>query len=149
MARHGFGRGEYQYFAYPLPSLLAALRPALYRRLQPIANRWHAAMGLPTSFPADHAEFLARCHAAGQLCARYDAHILYLKTALCACLRSDITRRKHEQNIQFFDDLLLRVHESLNGPGGTAWTRIPSGPRSAARYRTDASSAALATPITL
>lgn len=67
MARHGFGRGEYQYFAYPLPSLLAALRPALYRRLQPIANRWHAAMGLPTSFPADHAEFLARCHAAGQL----------------------------------------------------------------------------------
>lgn len=67
MARHGFGRGEYQYFAYPLPSLLAALRPALYPRLQPIANRWHAAMGLPTSFPADHAEFLARCHAAGQV----------------------------------------------------------------------------------
>ncbi|MGE5864588.1 MAG: 2OG-Fe(II) oxygenase [Rhizobacter sp.] len=67
MARHGFGRGEYQYFAYPLPSLLTALRPALYQRLQPIANRWHAAMGLPTSFPADHAEFLARCHAAGQL----------------------------------------------------------------------------------
>ncbi|CAN7498713.1 2OG-Fe(II) oxygenase [Rhizobacter sp. LjRoot28] len=67
MARHGFGRGEYQYFAYPLPPLLAALRPALYARLQPIANRWHAAMGLAAGFPADHAEFLARCHAAGQV----------------------------------------------------------------------------------
>ncbi len=66
MARHGFGRGEYKYFANPLPPEVAALRGALYARLTPVANRWHAAMGLPVRFPGDHAAFLARCHAAGQ-----------------------------------------------------------------------------------
>jgi len=66
MARHGFGRGEYKYFSYPLPSTIATLRPALYRALAPIANRWHAAMGISTRFPATHADFIKRCHAAGQ-----------------------------------------------------------------------------------
>jgi hypothetical protein len=66
MARHGFGQGEYKYYAYPLPGPIAALRPRLYARLAPIANRWNAAMGLPTRYPPAHAEFLARCHAAGQ-----------------------------------------------------------------------------------
>ena len=66
MARHGFGRGEYKYFAHPLPDPVAALRGALYARLAPVANRWHQAMGLPVRFPPDHAAFLARCHAAGQ-----------------------------------------------------------------------------------
>ncbi|MDN3563180.1 2OG-Fe(II) oxygenase [Paeniroseomonas aquatica] len=66
MARHGYGRGEYQYFAEALPDPVQALRGALYPRLVPVANRWNAAMGLAVRYPAEHAEFLARCHAAGQ-----------------------------------------------------------------------------------
>ncbi len=66
MARHGFGRGEYKYFAYPLPEPIAALRRAVYRRLVPTANRWHAALRLETTFPAEHEAFIERCHAAGQ-----------------------------------------------------------------------------------
>jgi len=67
MGRHGFGRGEYKYFAYPLPPLISALRPALYARIQGLANRWNEAMGLDLWYPPDHAAFLARCHASGQL----------------------------------------------------------------------------------
>ncbi|WP_343518188.1 2OG-Fe(II) oxygenase [Sphingomonas sp.] len=66
MARHGFGRGEYRYFAYPLPPLVSALRSALYPYLADIANRWHDRMGLERRFPASHDEFLAECHAGGQ-----------------------------------------------------------------------------------
>lgn len=67
MSRHGFGRGEYQYFARPLPALVAGLREAMYPRLVPVADRWSAAMGLATRYPEQHAQFLARCHEAGQL----------------------------------------------------------------------------------
>ncbi|CAO3356805.1 2OG-Fe(II) oxygenase [Azospirillum palustre] len=66
MERHGFGKGEYKYFSHPLPEPIVALRAPLYRRLAPVANRWAAAMGLDTRYPAEHAEFLERCHAAGQ-----------------------------------------------------------------------------------
>ncbi|PAY08205.1 proline hydroxylase [Bradyrhizobium sp. UFLA03-84] len=66
MGRHGFGRGEYKYFSYPLPDLIAELRPALYARLTATANRWNQTMGIEISYPSSHAAFLKRCHDAGQ-----------------------------------------------------------------------------------
>jgi hypothetical protein len=66
MARHGFGRGEYKYFDYPLPGIIADLRTELYRQLAPVANRWNTALGVDVRYPAIHAEFLERCHKAGQ-----------------------------------------------------------------------------------
>jgi len=66
MARHGFGRGEYKYFAYPLPDVVAGLRTSLYPRLSGVANRWHETLGIETRYPDNHSAFLDRCHRAGQ-----------------------------------------------------------------------------------
>jgi hypothetical protein len=66
MARHGFGSGEYKYYRYPLPPLVAELRTRLYERLTPIANRWQHALGADNAYPARFADFLERCHSAGQ-----------------------------------------------------------------------------------
>jgi hypothetical protein len=78
MARHGFGSGEYQYFRYPLPEPLARLRRELYPPLAAVANRWSEALGTDAAYPPTHAEFLERCHRAGQrrptpLLLRYEA----------------------------------------------------------------------------
>ncbi|HEY7928635.1 MAG TPA: 2OG-Fe(II) oxygenase [Steroidobacteraceae bacterium] len=78
MSRHGFGRGEYRYFAYPLPPAVQALRSSIYPHLAPIANDWYERMADPVRFPPTHEQFLARCHAAGQrlptpLLLRYEA----------------------------------------------------------------------------
>jgi uncharacterized protein len=66
MSRHGFGQGEYKYFAHPLPDVIATARRALYPRLARVANTWNERMRLPVRYPAEHQAFLARCHAAGQ-----------------------------------------------------------------------------------
>ena len=66
MSRHGFGSGEYKYFRYPLPDLVESLRTSIYPHLVPIANRWNSALGITTSFPINHSDYIVRCHASGQ-----------------------------------------------------------------------------------
>ena len=66
ISRHGFGRGEYKYFTHPLPETVAKFRASFYPRLRPLANRWNETLNLKARFPEDHADFLLRCHAAGQ-----------------------------------------------------------------------------------
>ena len=88
MARHGFGRGEYKYFRYPLPDPIGALRAALYPRLAPVANRWHADMGLDAPYPSSHADYLAQCHAAGQ--ARPTPLLLKYEPGDYNCLHQDL-----------------------------------------------------------
>jgi hypothetical protein len=88
MGRHGFGRGEYKYFSYPLPDLIAALRPALYARLQGIANSWNEAMGIDIRYPDRHDAFLKRCHDAGQ--ARPTPLLLQYEAGDYNCLHQDL-----------------------------------------------------------
>jgi len=88
MARHNFGRGEYKYLRYPLPSLVAELRQALYRALAPLANRWHERLRLEPHFPVKLEAYLARCHAAGQ--ARPTPLILKYEAGDYNCLHQDL-----------------------------------------------------------
>ena len=88
MARHGFGRGEYRYFAYPLPALVGRLRKRLYRQLAPIANRWSEALRSKVRYPAELDEFLERCHAAGQ--ARPTPLLLRYGAGDFNCLHQDL-----------------------------------------------------------
>ncbi len=88
MGRHGFGRGEYKYFCYPLPELIAGLRPALYARLHDVANRWNEAMGIAIRYPDRHKTFLERCHAAGQT--RPTPLLLQYEAGDYNCLHQDL-----------------------------------------------------------
>ena len=88
MARHGFGRGEYKYFGYPLPGMVSALRETFYPHLVPTANHWNSAMGMAVQYPDTHAEFIARCHAAGQL--RPTPLLLEYEAGDYNCLHQDV-----------------------------------------------------------
>jgi len=88
MTRHRFGRGEYRYFAAPLPPLVAALRRALYARLAPVANRWLAALRRPADYPPALATYLARCRAAGQT--RPTPLLLHYRAGDYNCLHQDL-----------------------------------------------------------
>jgi hypothetical protein len=88
MARHGFGRGEYQYFAHPLPDVVAALRSSVYGHLAPLANDWATRLGDATHYPDTHAEYLARCHAAGQ--SRPTPLLLRYRAGDFNCLHQDL-----------------------------------------------------------
>ena len=88
MGQHGFGRGEYKYFSYPLPDLIASVRTALYRHLVPIANRWNDAMGIDIHYPGEHPDFIERCHQAGQV--RPTPLLLQYETGDYNCLHQDL-----------------------------------------------------------
>lgn len=88
MARHGFGRGEYKYFRYPLPDIISALRTSMYPKLAPIANRWNEAMGMDVHYPVHHVDFIKRCHEAGQL--RPTPLLLQYEPGDYNCLHQDL-----------------------------------------------------------
>jgi len=111
MARHGFGRGEYKYFGYPLPALVTELRTAVYPRLVPIANHWNKAMNSSVQYPEVHADFIERCHKAGQI--KPTPLMLYYGKDDYNCLHQDLYG-EHVFPLQF-TILLSEPHRDFAG----------------------------------
>ena len=125
MARHGFGKGQYRYFAYPLPPLVAGLRTALYRSLAPIANLWAERLRQPDIWPAEHEALIARCHAFGQ--ARPTPLLLSYREGDYNCLHQDLYGPIH---------FPLQAIAMLSGPDdfeGGALTLVETCPRMQSR----------------
>lgn len=111
MARHGFGKGEYRYFSYPLPQLVSELRTSAWTRLAPVANRWNEAMKIDVRYPDTHADFVARCHDAGQ--SRPTPLMLDYKAGDYNCLHQDLYG-EHVFPLQLAI-LLSEPHEDFDG----------------------------------
>ncbi|KTB65033.1 proline hydroxylase [Pseudomonas fluorescens ICMP 11288] len=112
MQRYAFGRGEYQYFRYPLPALVDNLRSRLYERLAPVANRWHAALKINQRFPDTHAQFKALCHQAGQY--RPTPLMLRYRQEDYTCLHQDL----YGEQVFPFQVVFLLDQPGLDFEGG-------------------------------
>ena len=113
MAQHGFGKGEYRYFKYPLPDLLDGLRTALYPCLASVANEWNARMRIDERYPEDHASFLKRCHDAGQ---RRPTHFCcsMCRVISTASIRTSTALSHSQSRLRFFFQSPARISRAAS-----------------------------------